>query len=167
METAIVVCVVGSVLAIFVPSFLGHLRTSKVEEPPLLLAELHDRLAAYYEARHEGGRHCLPAGTAPSPAETSESARVVDFVAADAPGRDTFEALGFVTERPIRYRYEVLPRRSGCGITIEPGHTLFTVRATGDLDDDEVLGTYERRATVDANGRVIPSGILRIDDPVE
>ncbi|MAQ15006.1 MAG: hypothetical protein CMN30_09465 [Sandaracinus sp.] len=157
----------GSVLAIFVPSFLDHLRTSKVEEPPLVLGELHDRLAAYYEARHEAGRHCLPEAAGPAPMDTRESAEAYDFHANDVPGRATFEAIEFTTERPLRFRYEVIPRRAACGVTIDPGHILFTVRATGDLDGDGVFSSYERRATVDANGRVIPAGILRMTDPME
>lgn len=167
VETAIVVCVVGSVLAIFVPTFLDHLRTSKTEEPPLLLGELFDRTKAYYEDRQADGRWCLPAQAGPAPADTSEEPKEYDFVASGAPGRETFEAIGFTTERPIRYRYELIPRRAGCGIDIEPGHILYTVRATGDLDGDGVLSTYERRATVDDDGRVVPSGILHIDHPVE
>lgn len=167
METAIVVCVVGSVLAIFVPTFLEHLRTSKTEEPPLLLGELFDRTKAYYEERHGDERWCLPSQAGPAPADTSEEPEPYDFTASGAPGRETFEAIGFETDRPIRYRYELIPRRAACGIDLDPGHVLFTVRATGDLDGDGVLATYERRATVDDDGRVVPSGILHIDHPVE
>ena len=167
METAIVVCVVGSVLAIFVPTFLDHLRTSKVEEPPLLLEELFERTKSYYESRQNGERWCLPAQAGPSPSETAEEPTAHDFAAAGSPGRETFEAIGFETERPIRYRYELIPRRAACGVDLEPGHILFTVRATGDLDGDGVQSSYERRATVDEDGRVIPSGILYIDHPIE
>ena len=167
METAIVVCVLGSVLAIFVPAFLRHLRTSKTEEAPLVLEELHQRMATYYEARHDGGRRCLPEAAGPAPAETSEAPARHDFSGSNAPGHATFEAIGFETQRPLRYRYEVIPRRAGCGIDLEPGHILFTLRATGDLDGDGVRSTYERRATVDENARVQPAGPLFIEHPIE
>ncbi|MBO6938637.1 MAG: hypothetical protein JJ863_26960 [Deltaproteobacteria bacterium] len=167
VETAIVVCVVGSVLAIFVPTFLDHLRTSKVEEPPLLLDELFERTKTYYEQRQGEERWCLPGQAGPAPADTSQDPAPHDFTGSGAPGRETFEAIGFETERPIRYRYELIPRRAGCGVDLEPGHILFTVRATGDLDGDGVESTYERRATVDDDGRVIPSGILYVDHPIE
>lgn len=167
METAIVVCVVGSVLAIFVPTFVEHLRTSKVDEPPLLLEELFERTKAYYEDRHDGQRWCLPAQAGPAPSLSSTEPAPHDFTGAGEPGRATFEAIGFETDRPIRYRYELIPRRAACGVDLEPGHILFTVRATGDLDGDGVESSYERRATVDDDGRVIPSGILYIDHPIE
>ena len=162
VETAIVICVVGSLIAIFVPTFSARLRTSKIDEPPLVLAQLHEAVKAYYESSHGGHRHCLPESVGPVPVETRQEAEAVDFTGPHQPGRMTFEALGFETQRPLRYRYELWTRRAGCGVTLRPGHTLFTLRATGDLDGDGVLSSFERRATVDDNDRVVPAGILHI-----
>jgi len=171
IEAALVVCVVGVVLAVFVPTFIRHMRTSKVSEASTQLQRLHDAAAAYFVAVHstEGGSpvtRCLPPAAGPAPAEPTPDATEYDFSAEDAPGHATWEALGFEADRPIRFRYSFVPRESGCGLEggAEP---LVTLRAEGDLDDDGKRSLFERQADVADDGTLEPVGILYMLDRTE
>jgi len=167
VEAALVIALVGVALAVFIPTFVGQLRTSKLSEAPELLAELHQRAAAYYEARHEGGRRCLPGAAGPAPAEPRPEAAVHDFTDEGAPGAPVWGALEFRVERPIRYSYQMTPNREGCDVQVPAGGTLFRLEARGDLDGDGVLSSFVRKATTDENDRVVPVGSLYVERRVE
>jgi type II secretory pathway pseudopilin PulG len=172
VEAALLVAVVGSLLAILVPTFVRHIRTTKTAEAAVELQRLHGRAVAYFEAAHptdEGvlGRRCLPKGAGPAPAEPSQEPVEVDFSAPSTPGHATWKALGFQPPDPIRYRYTFVPERVGCGLEGGDGRTVLLLRAEGDLDGDGVLSRYERRATVDEEGRLVPTGVLQVRDPME
>ncbi|MCB9619522.1 MAG: hypothetical protein H6721_22665 [Sandaracinus sp.] len=166
VEAAAIASVVGIVLAVFVPTFWRELRTSKVEEASQVLGQIHERMAAYYEAEHGTLRHCLPSPAGPTPAEASIDGVEVDL-AADATGGATWAALDLGLTRPLRYRYEVIPLREGCDIRVRPGESLFVLRATGDLDGDGRMSRFERVATVDEDGNVVPHGVLFVEDRME
>lgn len=53
VEAAAVICVVGIVLAVFIPTFVRELRTSKTSEAAQHLELLYQRSAAYFAATHE------------------------------------------------------------------------------------------------------------------
>lgn len=171
IEAALVVCILGVVLAVFIPTFLEHLRTSKIAEAPEQLERLHRATAAYWDARHETGAglgtRCLPEQAGPAPAEPSAEPREVDFAAPDTAGAATWKALGFAPDRPVRYRYYLQPAESGCNLTGSEGDPLVTFRAEGDLDDDGTLSTFERSAAVADDGTLEPAGILYVVDRVE
>jgi hypothetical protein len=171
VEAAILVCIAGSVLAVFVPTFVSHLRTSKIAEASEQLGELHARAASYHAAvqRPAEGRRavrCLPPAAGPAPAGPSEDPVTVDFAGAQTPGHATWRALAFQPQDPIRYRYTFVPSVEGCDLdAARRTSTIF--RAEGDLDADGVLSTFERRARVDARGDLVPEGILYVEDRVE
>lgn len=171
IEAAVVVCIAGVVLAVFVPTFAGRLRTSKVGEAAEQLEALHRATAAYYASRQETAdgprRRCLPAAAGPAPAEPSPDPVEVDFQAEDSPGAATFAALGFQPDRPVRYRYSVVPRATGCNLEAPEEGPLVTFRAEGDLDGDGKNSLFERDATVGEDGTLIPAGILHVLDRVE
>lgn len=167
VEAAAIASVVGVVLAVFIPTFWRELRTSKVEEASTVLARMHERVAAYYEAEHGALRHCLPSPAGPAPAETSVDDVEVDLAAESMPGAATWAALELGITRPLRYRYELIPLREGCDIRIRPGEALFVLRATGDLDGDGRTSRFERVATVNEEGRVTPHGVLFVQDRIE
>lgn len=171
IEACTVVCVVGVLLAAFLPTFFRNVRTSKIEEASAELERLHQATAAYFAADHvvdgHHHRHCLPEAAGPAPAQTSERAIDVDFRDATTPGVATWTALGFQPDRPIRYRYTLLPARTGCDLTAAPRTALVTFRAEGDLDGDTARSTFERRAGVDAQGNLVPVDILFVHNRVE
>lgn len=167
VEAAALASVLGIVLAVVVPTFVRELRTSKVEEASEVLSLLHERMATYYAAGHGGAKHCLPAPAGPAPAETSLDGVEVDLTAEGTPGVRTWAALELGITRPLRYRYEVIPLREGCDVRVRPGESLFVLRATGDLDGDGRMSRFERIATVDEDGRVVPHGVLFVRDRME
>lgn len=164
VEACALTCVSGVVLAVSVPTFSRHLRTSKSAEAAEQLAALHRAAAAYYVRRHEDadGRHhdrCLPEAGGPAPAEPSASPQSVDFAATTTPGAATWQALGFSPAEPTRYRYSVLPVETGCGVVARGDAHVIDLVAEGDLDDDQVLSRFERRATTQ-DGELVPAGVL-------
>lgn len=171
MQTAFVVCIAGILLASFVPTFVRELRHSKISEAPENLALLHRRAAAYFAAEYATGAgsvsHCLPPAAGPTPAEPSEEPVEVDWADEDLPGGATWRALGFAPERPVRFAYTFEPTSVGCGLRTPAGTYLVTFRAEGDLDGDGERSLFERRAAVDAEGRLVPIGILYVRDRTE
>lgn len=170
LETAFAVSIVGSLLAVLIPTFVRRVSLSKTSEATRVLAELHHRTAAYFDGVHaEGGvarRWCLPAEAGPTPRFPSRDRVTFDFQAEDVPGHETWTALGF-QPGPIRFRYSLVPEAEGCGIRRPPHAPVVTFTAEGDLDVDGQLSTYERAASVDAEGRLVPEGALRVQSPVE
>jgi Tfp pilus assembly protein PilE len=167
VEAAAIASVLGIVLAVVIPTFVRELRTSKVEEASEVLTLLHERTAAYYAREHGALSHCLPEPAGPAPAETSVDAVEVELGAEGMPGAATWAALELELTRPLRYRYELIPLRAGCDVRVRPGESLFVLRATGDLDGDGRMSRFERVATVDEEGRVVPHGVLFVRDRME
>lgn len=171
VEACALTCVGGVVLAVAVPAFSRHLRTSKTSEAAEQLATLHRATASYYARRHEseGGRrreHCLPEAAGPAPAEASSSPQQVDFAATATPGSATWRALGFSPADPTRYRYAVLPVEPGCAVDPKAHPHLVSFVAEGDLDGDRVLSRFERRATA-RDGELVPAGVLVVTQRIE
>lgn len=167
------VAVTGLLLAVFVPVFLREVRTSKVSEASNVLAELHRRAAAYYAARHDypgastPHTRCLPPAAGPTPEMPSEDPVEVDFTSESVPGHETWAALDFSPDRPLRYRYTFLPVKEGCNLESENGRPILTLRAEGDLDGDGKLSLFERRSVTTAEGALVPHGVLRIQNRIE
>jgi hypothetical protein len=171
LESAIALSAAGIVLAGFVPTFVEHVRLSKIAEAAEQLDELHRGAASYYATDHrvEGHllRSCLPAGAGPYPEQPSVDPIPVDF-ATDEAGKASWAALG-AQPGNLRYRYTVVVGKPGCG-PHEPtgGASVILFRAEGDLDGDGVFSTVERGATLSKDRReLVPVPPLRIDKRVE
>jgi len=153
IEAALVLCLIGTLLAVFVPTFARRVRANKISEASELLREMSDRAAAYYATSWDASRsHCLPPKAGPTPALPSIDPIEVDFFADEQTGHATWEALGFQPDRPIRYSYSYTPSHEGCDLIggKEPGTVTF--RAEGDLDGDGVRSIFELRSALDATG---------------
>jgi type II secretory pathway pseudopilin PulG len=167
METALLLCILGTVLAVFIPTFIRRVRTNKISEASELLQEMSERAAAYYATSWDSGlRHCLPPAAGPTPAAPGVEPVTVDFVAADQPGHESWSALDFQPDRPIRYSYSYRPAKNGCDLESSEGAALVSFRAEGDLDGDGVRSTFERRATLEA-GALEPEGVLHVHQRIE
>lgn len=170
VETALVVSLVGTLLAVFVPTFVRELRISKASEASENLAYLHASTATYFAARHDDGvverAWCLPEVAGPTPRHPSAHAIEFDFFATTVDGHETWQTLDFRPLR-VRYRYTFLPEASGCGIRRTPGSVAVTLRAEGDLDQDGDRSLFERSASIDTEGHLIPLGGLRTLHPIE
>jgi hypothetical protein len=167
VEVALLLCIGAVILAVFVPTFLDRVRTNKISEAAEFLEEMHARAAAYYGAAWDDGKRlCLPPSAGPTPASPSAELIEVDFLAEDQAGHASWAALGFQPDRSLRYSYSYRPSADGCelGSGEQPSSVLF--RAEGDLDGDGVLSTFERRASIDAEG-LKPEGPLHVHRRVE
>lgn len=167
VEAALLICIVGSALTVFVPTFLERVRTNKISEASELLQEMSDRTAAYYATSWGAQkRFCLPPRAGPTPAMPTIELAEVDFGAEEQAGHATWTALGFQPVRPIRYSYSFTPSMDGCELTAsgETGSVAF--RAEGDLDGDGVRSFFERRATIDGES-FKPADTLHIHQRVE
>lgn len=172
VEASLIVCIVGVVLAVFIPTFVRELRTSKTNEAVEQLASLRRSAAAYFAARvpGEGGTElgrCLPPTAGPTPREPSPEPSELDFHDADTPGYATWRALGFRPRTPLRYAYTFEPAASGCGLRSPEGTYLLTLRAEGDLDGDGERSLFEVRMRADDTGPLVEQGILYIRDRAE
>lgn len=172
VEAAAAVCIAGILLAVFIPTFLRELRTSKTSEAVEHLELLYQRSAAYFAERRpvEDGptqTRCLPPMAGPTPRAPSQEPVEVDFADEEAPGYATWNALGFAPEEPIRFTYTYEPTSSGCGLRSPEGTYLLTIRAEGDLDGDGERSIFERRARANDEGVLVPSDVLYVRDPVE
>ena len=150
VEVALLLSILGIVVAVSVPTFVRALRTSKMAEAPLELERIYRATAAYYETPQQTAAglrmHCMPDAAGPTPSKPRATPVPVVFGAGDAPA--TWRAIGYEPAGPIRYRYTFLPARSGCGVLPADSHgePVLTLRAEGDLDGDGVLSLYERTA---------------------
>lgn len=171
MQIALLVFVVGSAAAAFLPTFVRQLRLSKASEAAEHLALMHDRAAAYFATEHktDGGnlRRCLPGPAGPTPATPQQEPVLLTF--ADAPSGDgrVWSSLGFSPARSVRFSYTFEPTLHGCDLRGAPGTYLVTFRAQGDLDGDGERSMFERRATVNEEGALEPIGLLYVRDRVE
>lgn len=168
VEAALIVCIVGIVLAVFVPTFVRRVHTNKILEASELLQDLSARTASYYATTwSDGNRRCLPPAAGPTPTIPTEDAEPVDFFDPAAVGHSTWEALGFQPDRPIRYSYRYEPSDSGCGLGGEGHDGTVTWSAEGDLDQDSVRSRFEMRATPTLDGALAPEGVLEVYRRVE
>lgn len=172
VETCIGVSILGIVLAVFIPTFVRKLRTSKIAEASEQLEALYQASAAYYQtAQRIPGRSsrisCLPERAGPAPPMPSASPTEVDFSAPSTPGWVTWKALGFQPRYEVRYSYRFEPAAAGCDLAAPPNAALLRLRAEGDLDGDGARSTFEREAVPNARGELVPRGVLHIIDRVE
>jgi type II secretory pathway pseudopilin PulG len=167
LEAALLLCLLGIVLAIFVPTFVRHVRTNKIDEASELLEQMSAQAAAYYGTTWDSGKsHCLPPAAGPTPGEPTVDAERVDFYSPEARGQQTWKALGFQPDRPVRYSYSFTPTEHGCGLVGPEATGTVSFRALGDLDGDGVQSTFERRATIGPEGWK-QAGILHVHQRIE
>lgn len=185
IEGSLAVGLIGTFLAVFIPTFFREIHTSKVAEATDMMELIAERAGAYYNTSHETGRgsrrRCLPDGAGPTPDLPSEEPVPVDFTQAptlpdpevevenaeaEESGVETWLAIGLSTERELRFAYTFEPSRAGCGVMAPEDEPLFVVRANGDLDGDGIQSTFEQGYRV-RRGSVEPFGVLHINQRVE
>ena len=83
IEGSLVVFLVGTFLAVFIPTFFREIHTSKVAEATEMMELIAEHASAYYNTSHETARgsrrRCLPSAAGPTPPLPSEEPVVVDF----------------------------------------------------------------------------------------
>ena len=169
---AIGFCIVGSILAVAIPTFLREVRLSKASEAPEMLQQMHLGASAYFASRQqvEGveRRRCLPHAAGPTPERPRLEARTVDFFDDSVHDAPTWRVLSFRSDRPLRFSYRFQPAQAGCDLRTPEDTYLVTYSAEGDLDGDGVRSLFERRdATSSTDDALVPVGLLYVRDRVE
>lgn len=154
LELMTVVALLGVLAAIAIPAYLAYIRRSKASEVALNLNGVYKSMLNYYSLeRSSQGVAATAAGAcviddaAPSPADPSSSKQ--PFV-----GDAQFVAIGYLIPEPVFFSYGVFSVRStlagDCGAVAISTASVYTIYAHGDLDNDNILSTYEM--VVGSNG---------------
>ena len=153
IEAGLLLSLLAVVLAVFVPTFVRRVRTNKISEAAELLQTMSRGANAYYDTSWSSlVRRCLPPSAGPTPQAPTTEAEDVDFFSPEALGHESWKALRFQPDRPVRFSYRYVPSADGCALA-ESGDAVSVVfRAEGDLDGDGVRSTFERAATIDQSG---------------
>ena len=135
VELMIVVVILGILAAVAIPAFTRYVKRSKTSEATGNITKVYQGQLTYYQAALERGTatyvNATVLPTAP-PGAAKYTANVSQW-AADA----NWTAIGFSLDAAHYYQYN------------SPGGTAaFTARATGDLDGDGTIATFERTGSI-------------------
>lgn len=165
IELMIVVAIIGILAAVAIPAFIKYLRQAKTAEAPPNLKKIFDAAVTYFDKEHikRDGTAIqdsqFPANAGPTPATPPKGKKeAVDDAVWEA--SNSWKALQFAINDPLYFSYSFIS--SGTN-----SDAMFTARAQADLDGDGVVSTYERAAKVDANMKVVGTGGLYMDKPLE
>jgi hypothetical protein len=151
VEFAALVAVIGSVLAVAIPTFVREFHASHLVEATSGL----ERLGAAAIAASEGHapQEAFPPSAPRTPAQIPRGTPVVD-----PPGtwdHPTWQELGFrpgTDGRPHRFSFTFIGAEAARSGT-------FTARAEGDLDGDGLTSTFETTGVADAEGAHVAPGL--------
>ena len=155
VEAAIAFALGGSILAVAVPEFVRGLHASRLAEPVDGLRRIAE--AAVSLAANPSGEPAFPASVPLTPPEVPRGVRAEDPSGVwDQP---TWRALGFAFDHPHAFSFAFESSQDG-------PRAHFRATAHGDLDDDDVVSTFEIENETDANRtRILPS--MYVDHEVE
>ncbi|MEY4580222.1 MAG: hypothetical protein RL701_4925 [Pseudomonadota bacterium] len=171
VEVAVVLSVIGMLLAVALPTLSRTVQPSKLAEAREQLETLYGAAADYYaEPRAVAGHvaaHCLPPAVGPTPSTSAPDPVPADFAQAPSGAGAIWSALGFTPSTPLRFRYSFLPSAAGCSFEHGERPAWLILRAEGDLDGDGHYSQYERRAQILPGGELRAEPVLHIQDRVE
>lgn len=126
------VSIVGSVLAVFIPAFTRHLHASRLVEPLDGLQAIG--ASATFLASQRPASEAYPTSVGLTPEQVPSGTSVED-----PPGtwdHPTWQELGFRIERPHHFSFAF-------DSATVAGGSKFTARSHGDLDGDGLFSTFE------------------------
>jgi len=161
----IVVVVLGLLAVIAIPAFRKYQARSKTTEAPPNLKKIFDGAKGYFEKGavvNRSGKvapQTFPSSVGLTPLkpcckQSGKMCRNTDW------SKPTWQAIGFEISDPHYFQYRFFS--SGVGTA-----AAFTAGAHADLDCDNHMSTYERTATIDAQGRVVGAASLYVKDDIE
>lgn len=162
IQSAGLIALIGSLIAIAVPAFQRTVRKSKVAEASMELERLHQAVVAYYSASERPQTHCLPDAAGPTP--PAPSIESVPTVFGESASAAAWKALKFEPLGPVRFSYSFTPNSSGCDLKVHGD--IAVLRAEGDLDGDGRRSHFERRVVVSREHEVVPD-VLIVRDRIE
>jgi type II secretory pathway pseudopilin PulG len=138
----VVVAILGVLAAVAIPSFALYTRKTKAAEAPQELKQIFQRAAVYYQKETAdpgiAGAHRIDCTVGPvhSVITPADRKQLGDFTAAE--WRDLAYTTGY-----SYFRFEVINNNGAdCGLAAN-NPDIYTLRATGDLDGDGMLSTFD------------------------
>ncbi|MCD6499750.1 MAG: type II secretion system protein [Deltaproteobacteria bacterium] len=165
IELMIVVAIIGILAAVAIPAFIKYLRQAKTAEAPENLKKMYDAAATYFESEHTL-RNGTPIDSQfpASQAAMTPATACCNSTGGRCSGTDwsdpTWQTLKFAIDDPHYFQYQFVSSGSKAG-------AKFTARAQADLDCDGVFSTYERAATVSDDLKIVGTGALYVNKPIE
>jgi type IV pilus assembly protein PilA len=152
IELMIVVALIGILAAVAIPAFMTYMKKGKSSETSENMNAIFVGVKTYFETPHSppGAVNVLtglipdPAGITPATDCCAQggkcSPEATQWQVGTANG-DAWAAINFSIEKAHYYQYEYAVTTPTT--PTDPNAGEFTVRATGDLDCDTVLGIHE------------------------
>jgi prepilin-type N-terminal cleavage/methylation domain-containing protein len=155
-EIMIVVCIIGVLAAIAIPSFMKYIRQSRSTEASLNIRKMYDSSVNYFMVEHSDRTGAViprqfPNAQNPTPGLGTCCASV-GGKCAPSPGiwdTPTWASINFSVDDPFYYSYTYASTGSDSA-------SAFTARAQGDLDCDGIYSTFERVGSI--LGRAVTGG---------
>jgi hypothetical protein len=145
-------------IAVAIPSFMKYQAKARTIEARMMLNRISQSARMYYKSPHttktgEVMAAQFPPSTSLTPSNIKQSFCATgryhkSKVSNQNWNQAGWKALNFVPKNRIGFAYEFIS--SGVG-----GKARFTARATGDLDCDGVVSTFEQKGRIDSQGNVI------------
>ena len=167
IELMIVVAIIGILAALAIPAYINYMRQAKTGEAPLNLKKIYDAAVVYFEEDHPGRRRLQRRKEFPRRVGLTPRRRCCRFKGGKCRNTNwshkTWRALKFSIDDPHYFQYAFVSRRgSRTGVGAK-----FTARAQADLDCDGERSTYERAATVSSDLKIVGTGGLYVNRPIE
>ena len=168
IELMIVVAILGILAAVAVPAFLGYMRRAKTAEVTVNLNNMFKLAAAYYESPRNprgltstvGFNLCVvPTVTNANRSPATPGSSKQQFNDRSQP---TWIDLGFTIADLVYYSYSLDAQTLGAGAndcvlngaTPVANTVVYTMRANGDLDEDNTESTFELAIKSDTNAQL-------------
>lgn len=167
IELMVVVAILSVLAGVAIPSFALYVKRSKSAEAPLQLRVLFEHAATYYQ--HEtaqaglSGLHqvaCTVGSVTNGIDDPNDTKQAGDYSAPE------WRALGY--RLPFGYyRYAVI-HNGDSRCSVNPNNTsVYTMRAVGDLDDDNINSTFDLAVGSDEDNELYHSRSFRLINDYE
>lgn len=178
IELMIVVAIIGILAAIAIPAFINYVKRSKTTEASIQVKALYQGASTYYQ-----GEMAMRAVVAVGTVTNVTRCTIANAITGTAPSSQKnvtnwvaeantmeFAAIGFNPADPLYYQYQVVSGSAmagDCGDMTAIGTSIYTFRATGNLDDDATLSTFEINSSVNGEGNLYSSGGIFVANELE